>query len=202
MTRGRARDAAARPHVESLPWLGTTWYERGPAYWFRRALLSLFFLVLLALYGGIIFVIETGIDDPTASAVFVSVTVLCTGLSAVWYLRRQHLARVARTVAEARDRRDLRRLHSLFDYIAVAGLLAGLALIAGMVLKGPVGTALMRIAHGVLALIVGLVLVGSVWATGGAFAVVFAQTLAPELVTEREARRRLARHHRRSTEEG
>ncbi len=139
--------------------------------------------------------IKAGIDDPTASAVFVSVTILCTGLSAVWYLRRQHLARVTWAVAEARDRRDLRRLHSLFDYIVVAGLLAGLALIAGMVLKGPVGTALMRIAHGVLALIVGLVLVGSVWATGGAIAVMFAQTLVPELVTEREARRRLAWHH-------
>jgi len=37
------------PEIESLPLVGKTWYRRGPSYWFRRVLISLFFFVLAAL---------------------------------------------------------------------------------------------------------------------------------------------------------
>jgi hypothetical protein len=44
--------AASRPlepEIESLPLVGKTWYRRGPAYWIRRVLISLFFFALAAL---------------------------------------------------------------------------------------------------------------------------------------------------------
>lgn len=47
---------SALPHgttVEALPWLGTTWYERGAAYWARRAALTFLALAILALYTAI-----------------------------------------------------------------------------------------------------------------------------------------------------
>lgn len=36
-------------YVEKLPVLGTTWYERGPAYWVRRAWLFLIFALVVTL---------------------------------------------------------------------------------------------------------------------------------------------------------
>lgn len=38
------------PEIESLPFFGTSWYTRGPSYWFRRTLLTLVCLGGVALY--------------------------------------------------------------------------------------------------------------------------------------------------------
>lgn len=45
---GLAMTASSRPTIEKIPFFGTTWYKRGPAYWFRRLLASLMMLVALA----------------------------------------------------------------------------------------------------------------------------------------------------------
>jgi hypothetical protein len=49
--------------VNSVPWLGTTWYERGLAYWSRRLALTIFALGILALYTTIVALFLSGVYD-------------------------------------------------------------------------------------------------------------------------------------------
>jgi hypothetical protein len=46
---GHAASRPLEPEIDSLPLVGKTWYRRGPSYWVRRVLISLFFFVLAAL---------------------------------------------------------------------------------------------------------------------------------------------------------
>jgi hypothetical protein len=182
---------AARPFVEPLPVVGTTWYERGPAYWIRRALASVVLLAVLALYGGVVALVRSGIGSAGASVVFLTITAVCTVASAGWYLRRQRLERTSRREAREKGRREVRRYRTVVVCIQAAALLLAAAAIAGGLLGNRVGGGLQRTALGILALLVVLFFVGTVLATGGALLVVLVQSLAPELPREREARTRL-----------
>jgi hypothetical protein len=66
--------------IQSLPFLGTTWAERGPRYWFRRALISIGFAAIcfffLVTYVGIAYgllkaVGSSGVGRICVVAVFV-----------------------------------------------------------------------------------------------------------------------------------
>src|SRR5689334_22377091 len=81
-----------RVEIESLPVIGTTWYERGPAYWVRRAGLALFFLALLALDVAIVASILAPMlqrDNQRAPGLFLLVVVVVVGTAmGVWVWRR------------------------------------------------------------------------------------------------------------------
>jgi hypothetical protein len=47
--------------VDKLPWVGTTWYERGLAYWARRLALAAFAAALLALFTVILVLFLQGV---------------------------------------------------------------------------------------------------------------------------------------------
>lgn len=47
--------------MESVPWLGTTWYERGLAYWARRSALTGFAAAILALFTAILVLFLQGV---------------------------------------------------------------------------------------------------------------------------------------------
>jgi hypothetical protein len=87
----RRFDAAAAeldPEIASLPFLGTTWYRRGPSYWVRRALLTLFWLGLIALDVVVIrFVLLPALSRNEAEA-FLLVVVVVGVASFVWLWRR------------------------------------------------------------------------------------------------------------------
>lgn len=174
-----------------MPWLGTTWHERGVAYWLRRVLLSLFLLAILVLYAGFVVGVRAGIGDPTGQAVFVAIMALGGVGSAIWYVRRQRLGRRNLREALARGRREGRRLTTALRLAQAAALVLGLVIVAGLVIHGSVAAAAARTAEDILVLLVGLVFLGLIAISGGAFLVVFVQSLAPQLETERQARDRL-----------
>src|SRR5260370_15818084 len=60
-----AGSPALEPEIESLPFVGKTWYRRGPSYWFRRALMSSFFLLLTALWVWFLWAVVQGVDAQT-----------------------------------------------------------------------------------------------------------------------------------------
>lgn len=187
MSRGQRSAGGRSTSAESLPIVGTTWQDRGPAYWWRRLLMSLGFLAILALYGGIVAGVAVGIDNRTGITVFLAITAGCAALSAVWFLRRQRLARVDRARAERKGLRETRwYLTVVRAGQAISVLLAVTAIVGGATHH----TWLVRLAGGVIALIVGVVFIGTVWATGGAMLVAFALTLGRELPVERQARQR------------
>ena len=82
--RRRAREAAGpvRPYIEPLPVVGTTWYERGPAYWWRRAGMSLALIVALACEVPLLVGFLSGIRDSSPTGFRVAlVVVLVLGIA-------------------------------------------------------------------------------------------------------------------------
>ncbi len=74
-----AGSPALEPEIESLPFVGRTWYTRGPSYWFRRALMSLFFLVLTALWVWFLWAVVRGVDSQqgrTSSTVLLVIVII------------------------------------------------------------------------------------------------------------------------------
>jgi hypothetical protein len=47
--------------VEKVQWVGTTWYERGLAYWARRSALTVFAAAILALFTAILVLFLQGV---------------------------------------------------------------------------------------------------------------------------------------------
>ena len=187
MIRGPRATGGRPTSVERLPVVGSTWQDRGPTYWLRRVVMSLGLLAILALYGGIVAAFAVGIGSRTGSIVFLSITFACAVLSAVWFLRRDRLARVDRVRAERKGLRETR----WYLTVVRTGQLAVVVLAVTAIVGGATHhTALVRMAGGIIALVVGVVFVGTVWATGGAMLVLFARSLGRELPTERQARRR------------
>src|SRR5438309_11364393 len=76
--RRRAREAAGpvRPYIEPLPVVGTTWYERGPAYWWRRAGMSLALTVALACEVPLLVGFLSGIRDSSPTGFRVALVVV------------------------------------------------------------------------------------------------------------------------------
>jgi len=149
--------------------------------------MSLGMLALLALYGGIIAGVAAGFSNRTGVLVFLAITAACAALSAVWFVRRQRLARVDRIRA---DRKGLRETRWYFTVLragqAIVLLLVVVAIVGGVTHHA----GLVRLVGDIAVLIVGVVFVGTVWATGGAMLVAFVLTLGRELPVERQARHR------------
>ncbi|TMM37334.1 MAG: hypothetical protein E6F99_12735 [Actinobacteria bacterium] len=133
--RRRAREAAGpvRPYIEPLPVVGTTWYERGPAYWWRRAGMSLALIVALACEVPLLVGFLSGIRDSSPTGFRVAlVVVLVLGIAT------GVLTWVGSSPARALDR--TRRAdpgvarRAAFLGAGLGGLARGGSVIAGLVL--------------------------------------------------------------------
>lgn len=168
--------------IEKLPFFGTTWYTRGPAYWFRRALLSL--LALLTLYGatagmvGLFGAIVESKDPITVKVIALSVITLGISFSFVWALQEFFRA----------ERR--RRAGQLLR----PGVSSQLATQRGRQ-YGALGAALAVGARGG-SLIAGVLFVVSIIFCYGWLVVFFINTLRREYGVEHDARLRLERRLR------
>lgn len=76
--------------IVPVPFLGTTWRTRGPAYWWRRFWAVVLFLFLLALVGGLTTGFAIGIfgNGHQPVRVVLGVLYLCTVLPGLWLGRR------------------------------------------------------------------------------------------------------------------
>lgn len=160
--------------VPSIPWIGTTWYERGLPYWMRRVAMVIFALLILAAWTAMIgtFVRSSG---PAGSPAFIGVLsaeIVFSIFSGAWLFNRMWRHTSQAWVTGHRPSRGAGAT------AATAGIFAR----AGSV----IATAFLGI--GVLL-------------TYGLFLAAFITALAPVLPTERDARRLLAEklqkgHHR------
>jgi hypothetical protein len=75
--------------IEPLPWFGTTWYARGPAYWWRRAAVTLVMLVGIAILVPLAYAVLAGLYGFSPVALVVALAVMVsTGIwTAVWMWR-------------------------------------------------------------------------------------------------------------------
>jgi hypothetical protein len=156
-----------QPEIESLPVIGTTWYQRGLAYWSRRVALSVFFLALLALDVAIVASILVPMlqsDSQKPPGLFLLMVVLVVGTAmGIWVWRRDPDA----------DRGSATR--------------AGGAAAAG----GAASGTLARAGSGLGAVLIPMAAVITV----GPMVVYFIKSLTPVPPPERRARGRLERWH-------
>jgi len=68
--------------IEPLPWLGTTWYERGPGYWLRRVAASL--VLLLSIVILLPFVYSALADISTWGQIPLIITVAVMASTGIW----------------------------------------------------------------------------------------------------------------------
>jgi amino acid transporter len=87
---GRLSAALAKPEleIESVPFLGTSWYRRGPSYWFRRALFTLFWLALVAAEVAITAFLLLPTLNRNVAVVFLLLVIVVGFTSGVWLWRR------------------------------------------------------------------------------------------------------------------
>jgi uncharacterized membrane protein YfcA len=151
-----------QPSIESLPWIGRTWYHRGFSYWARRAALSLLLLGLAALdvaiLGWILVPMLRNDYQRPAGIVLLTVVVVAGIAMGVWVWRRD----------PNRDRASSRRAVALGGAGGAAGAFSAAA--------GGIGAVLIPLA----ALI-----------TVGPMLVYFIRSLTPVPFLERKARERL-----------
>jgi hypothetical protein len=145
--RGHKVAPAPGPYVPSLPMLGTTWYERGPAYWRRRVGLSLLVLCGLALDLLLVGSFLAGFwqDARTGAAVTAVVIVVFGIVAGVWTWRRA--GRIDRpTGVGARDARLAARMGATTGILARAGsVVSSLVLVVlAILLVGPFVAAWLR----------------------------------------------------------
>jgi hypothetical protein len=83
------REHHADMWIEPLPWFGTTWYERGPAYWWRRAAVTLVMLGGAAILVPLAYAVLAGLYKFSPVALVLAVAVMVsTGIwTAVWMWR-------------------------------------------------------------------------------------------------------------------
>jgi hypothetical protein len=157
-----------RVEIESLPVIGTTWYERGPAYWVRRAGLALFFLALLALDVAIVASILAPMlqrGNQRAPGLFLLVVVVVVGTAmGVWVWRRDPYG----------DRRSAQRAGRAGGAVGTASGSLGISGIGFGAILVPIAVAI----------------------TIGPMLVYFIKSLTPVPVLERRARERLERSQR------
>src|SRR5258708_19635107 len=82
----RSGSSALAPEIESLPFVGRTWYTRGASYWFRRALMSLFFLALTAFWIWLLWSVIQAVDSQSGrtSSTVLLVIVIFPGFPPGW----------------------------------------------------------------------------------------------------------------------
>jgi putative flippase GtrA len=161
----RGRERPAEVWIEPLPWFGTTWYERGPAYWWRRVAVSLVLLLSVAILLPFVYSALAAISTWGQIALVITLALMAsTGVAtAVWMWRHWwvDVPTPSRRAAGA---------------AAGGGAAIGLLARAGSVL----GAAFVLI--GALTILVPMV-------------VLFLFSLGPQLPPERRARRRLEQSH-------
>jgi hypothetical protein len=154
--------------VASVPWLGTTWYERGGAYWARRLALTVFVLAILALYTTIVVLFLAGVYGSSGRhswfyglLAFEIVFSVLTGGYFLYRMIRHPAFTTAAGLAAARRRPS---------GASGVGILARSGFVVGQ-----------------LAIVVVAALTYGLWAAA------LARSLSPSLPAEQEARRRLAK---------
>lgn len=138
--RGHKVAAAPGPYVPSLPLLGTTWYERGRAYWWRRVRASLAMFAILAIDLFLVGLSLNAIRDESRTG-FVVVTVVVGVLGVVTgVLTWRRAGRIDTTGrVSSSDARLAGRTGAVLGTTARAGsVLSGLVLFVGsLILVGP-----------------------------------------------------------------
>lgn len=166
------------PKIESMPWVGTTWYRGGPAYWLRRALLSLFFLALcvfVAWIDGILVSVfywgsTRGAPDRAAGLVALGIVIVVTIVSFVYMWTQTDRPRSDRE----RDR-EVKGIF-IFEYIRLGYRWIVLILaVASLVVGGVIGRSM---AAGATAL-VGLFFFGGAMCLLGPMLFLFMKSLTP-----------------------
>ena len=153
--------------VEKIPWLGTTWYERGLAYWALRLALTLFAVVFLALFTAILVVFLQGVYRSSQRhawfyglLAFEIVFSLATGGYLTYRMIKHPVTATTDDLAAARPR-----------------------------VRGAAGVGILARSGSVLAQLF-IVLVAAL--SYGLWAAATMRSLSPVLPTERQARQRLA----------
>ena len=117
--RRRRESHISEPEIESLPWVGRTWYHRGPSYWALRASLSLIFLLLAvvdaAILGWILVPMLQNSYQRLPGLFLLGVVVVVGAATSVWIWRRD----------PSRDRVSSRRTVALGAGGGAAGAFAG-----------------------------------------------------------------------------
>lgn len=172
------------PPIEKVPFLGTTWYTRGVAYWFRRSIASILMLIGL-LAGTVITVSLIGVIVESRAAVGLKIGALVVIALAIAYSLVQAFAAFFRV---ERLRKQARILRPTFDYRSELAKRRRYGTMAG----------LLAVAVRAGSLLAGALLVVSVIACIGWFVVLFIWTLQKEYGIEHDARVRLEEREARS----
>jgi hypothetical protein len=131
--------------VERLPWLGTSWYERGPSYWARRAGGLILMLIAATVYITIIAAVIIAAGPPGSAgylAVLIAEVVFSLG-SASWIIGRT-LRQAASEQPALPERGRIGARPGLFAYtgggtassvvLAISSLLTAGAVLAAVVI--------------------------------------------------------------------
>jgi lipopolysaccharide/colanic/teichoic acid biosynthesis glycosyltransferase len=161
MNSSDGNSAPLEPAIESLPFVGRTWYTRGPSYWFRRALFTLFFLALAALNMAFLMAVALTVKDRIGGEVLLVLAVVVGLASGIWLWRH---------IPPADSKAPSRR-----------------ATVSGAGTGAAAGT-LARAVGGVFA---GAFLLVAAILTVGPLVVVVLKSLTPVMYQERKARERL-----------
>lgn len=170
--------------IENLPFLGTTWYTRGPAYWFRRVLASM--LMLLGLFAATAITVgltaaiaqsKVGIGVKISSLLVIALAIAYSFVRAfAAFFRVERLRRHDRIFRPSFD--SQRELAKSRRYGAIGGVLA-VAIRAGSLLAGA------------------LLVISGIFCFGW-FVVLFIWSLQREYGVEHDARLRLEQQSARS----
>jgi len=132
MASRASSEAAASPapaRIPELPGLGTTWYERGPRYWLRRASGALLWLAVLAFFCYVALVLYgsfRGQLPSTARTVWDGAQVVGSIVALVWgwlFQRRAHRAKLQDPPAPNEVRADKRAQTRRSVWLTLAGRL-------------------------------------------------------------------------------
>lgn len=135
MSRRGIRAARAEEIRVPVPLLGTTWYDRGPAYWVRRAGITA--LMLIGLLTALLFawglITAAGESHPAAGAAVASVIGVTGLVSGLWLWRRSTPKaieeRARRTGRPSVDPHSARAASGLLGAAALAGNMLALAVV-------------------------------------------------------------------------
>jgi hypothetical protein len=156
MSRRQRRYERSRqegPHRIAVAPLGTTWYDRGFAYWLRRVWFVLMLVIALAVIGAMVYGLVSAAAETSPGAAIAVVTVIggCALASGIWlWLRSTPAAIEARALqtdkASPGQLRAAGRLGGLLGAGGLAGVTAATAIlvIGGSLVIGPVVVLLLR----------------------------------------------------------
>jgi hypothetical protein len=188
--RHRQPAGDAGPEIESLPWFGTTWYTGGPAYWLRRALLSLLMLLVLALIAGIVAIFVVPIfgssGGRTPGLIALGIVTAVSLVTFVWTWRR-----MSRTPDFREKVRDVKEgIYFTYAWQGI-GLVVLILIVVGLVVGGVVGRSVAALAGA----LVGLAFFGAATFALGGMLAVFVKSVVQEPQPVRDAREELRELH-------